>query len=176
MISKWRSIRLVEINQYDITVVTHFDITMGNNVARDVHCKITIGNDVDRDVHCDITMGNDVAMCTYHAITKHNNVAMNIFYSVFSALILIVLFYYGYYGIKTSTSSCLISLCWRTHSLFMCRAISLVLCTCEISLHKHNLCVLPRLIKRSLVLVILTNKELNYITLYWTKLYQPVKD
>ncbi len=38
--------------------------------------------------------------------------------------------------------------------MFLCRAISLVLQTREISLHKHNSCVLPRLIKHSIVLVI----------------------
>ncbi len=47
----------MEINQYDITMVTHYDITMGNDVAR--------------DIHCDVTMSNDIAMCTYHGITMH---------------------------------------------------------------------------------------------------------
>ncbi len=28
-----RSIRPVEINQYDITMATHYDITMGNGIA-----------------------------------------------------------------------------------------------------------------------------------------------
>ncbi len=101
--------------------------------------------------HCDITMSNDVAMCTY---------AMNIFYYIFSALCLIVLFYFWQYGIKTRTSSCLISLGWRTHSLFLRRAISLILWTHEISLHKHNSCVLPRLIKHLLVFVIILRKPL----------------
>ncbi len=73
VISEWRSIRPVEINQYDIT--------MGNDVSRDVHCNVTIINGVD--------------MCIYHGITMHNDIAMNIFYYVFSALCLIVLFYYG---------------------------------------------------------------------------------
>ncbi len=49
----------------------------------------------------------------------------------------------------------MISLGWRTHSLFLCIAISLVIQIHEISLHKHNSCVLPRLIKHSLVLVII---------------------
>ncbi len=65
-------------------------------------------------------------------------------------------FYYGYYVTKTRTSSCLISLGWRTHSLFLCGVISLILRTYEISLHKHNSCVLPRLIKHSLALVIIS--------------------
>ncbi len=37
VISEWRSIRPVEINQYDIIMATH-DITIGNDVARDAHC------------------------------------------------------------------------------------------------------------------------------------------
>ncbi len=78
VISKWRSIRLVEINQYDITMATHYDITMGNDVARDMHCEITMGIDVARNIHCDVIMSNDVAMCTYHGITMHNDVTMNL--------------------------------------------------------------------------------------------------
>ncbi len=77
-------------------MVTYYDITMGN-VARDAHCEITMGNNVARYVPCDITMSNDIddiAMYTYHGITMHNDVAMNILYYVFSALCLIVLFYY----------------------------------------------------------------------------------
>ncbi len=42
VIFKWRSSRPVEINQYDITMATHYDITMGNDITRDAHCKITI--------------------------------------------------------------------------------------------------------------------------------------
>ncbi len=72
-------------------MVTHYDITMGNDVTRDVQCEITMGNDIARDIHCDITMSNDVAMCTYHGITIHNDVAMNLFYYVFSALCLIMI-------------------------------------------------------------------------------------
>ncbi len=90
VISKWTSIRPVEINQYDITMVTHDDITMGNDVARDAHYEITLGNDFARDIHCDITMSNDVAICKYYGITMHNDVAMNLFNYVFSALYLIM--------------------------------------------------------------------------------------
>ncbi len=67
MISEWRSIRPVEINQYDIIMVIHYDITIVNDIARDTHCEITMGNDVARDIHCGGTTSNDVAMCTYHA-------------------------------------------------------------------------------------------------------------
>ncbi len=37
VISEWRSFRPMEINQYDITIATHYDITIGNDVARYVH-------------------------------------------------------------------------------------------------------------------------------------------
>ncbi len=30
-----------DINQYDITMATHYDITMGNDVARDAHFELT---------------------------------------------------------------------------------------------------------------------------------------
>ncbi len=33
VISEWRSIRPVKINQYDITMTTHYDITMGNDTG-----------------------------------------------------------------------------------------------------------------------------------------------
>ncbi len=42
--SKWRSIRLVEINQYDITIATHYDITIGNDIARDIHYDVAMSN------------------------------------------------------------------------------------------------------------------------------------
>ncbi len=86
VISKSRSIRPVEINQYDIT--------MGNDDASDTYCEITMDNDVARDIHCDVTMIIDVDMCTYHGINKHNDTAMNLFYYVFAAVCLVVLFYY----------------------------------------------------------------------------------
>ncbi len=66
--SEYKSIRPVEINQYDITMATDYDMTMGSDIARNVHCEITIGNDVARDIHCDVTMSNDIAMCTYYDI------------------------------------------------------------------------------------------------------------
>ncbi len=59
------------------------------------HYDITMGNDMDRDIHCYVTMSNDVAMCRYHDIAMHNDNSMNLFYQVFSALCLIVWFYYG---------------------------------------------------------------------------------
>ncbi len=70
VIFKRRSIRPMEINQYDIIMATTlYDITMGNDVARDAHCEIIMANDVARDIYCNVTMSNDVAICTYHGIT-----------------------------------------------------------------------------------------------------------
>ncbi len=63
---KWRLIGPVEDNQYEITMATH--------------CEITMGNDIAGDINCDVTMRNDIAMCIYHGITMHNNDAMNFFY------------------------------------------------------------------------------------------------
>ncbi len=34
----------VEINQYDITMATDYDITMSNDIAKDAHCEITEGH------------------------------------------------------------------------------------------------------------------------------------
>ncbi len=115
--SEWRSIRPVKINQYDITLDTHYDIIMGNDIPIDVHCEITMSNDVAREIHCDVTMSNDFAMCTYHDITMHNDVTMNLFYYVFSDLCLIMLFSYGQHGIKQEQ----VSVWLRTHLLFLSR-------------------------------------------------------
>ncbi len=66
--SEWRSIRPVEINQYDITMATHYNITMGNDIAKDAHCEITMGNDVARNIHCDVIMNNNIVRYTYGII------------------------------------------------------------------------------------------------------------
>ncbi len=83
--------RPVEINQFDITMALHYDITMGNDIKRDAHCKITMRNDVARDIHCDVIMSNNIAMCTYHGTPMQNDIALNRFYYVFSALYLIII-------------------------------------------------------------------------------------
>ncbi len=46
----------MEINQYDITIATHYAITMGNDIARDAHCEITMSNYLTTDIHYDVTM------------------------------------------------------------------------------------------------------------------------
>ncbi len=84
----------MEINQasgdQSVRGTTHYDITMGHNVAMDAHCEITMGNNIARDIHCDVSMSNDVAMWTCHGITMHNDIAMNLFYYVYSTIFLIV--------------------------------------------------------------------------------------
>ncbi len=67
----------MEINQYDITLATHYDITISNDIARDAYCEITMANGIARDIHCDVTMSNDVASVYI--------IAMNHIYYVFSA-------------------------------------------------------------------------------------------
>ncbi len=47
--------------------------------------SITMGNDVARDIHCDATMN------VY--ITMHNDIAMNLFYYVLLCLLIILLFH-----------------------------------------------------------------------------------
>ncbi len=83
VISKWRSIRPLEIHQWEGTLIvtSQWPFIMTSQWV----------NAVARDIHCDITMSSDIAMCTYHGITMHNDVAMNLFYYIFSALYLIMI-------------------------------------------------------------------------------------
>ncbi len=57
------------------------------------HYDITITNDVTRDVHCDIIMGHDVAMGTYHDVTIQTDVAKMLTYVLLHP-IMIFLFSY----------------------------------------------------------------------------------
>ncbi len=41
--------------------MTHYDITIGNSVARDIHCDIIIGHHVVMGAYHDATMYTDVA-------------------------------------------------------------------------------------------------------------------
>ncbi len=63
----------------DIARYAHCDITMANDVTRNIHCDITVGNGVTRNIHCDVTMSNNIAMCTY-GIIMHNDIAINVFH------------------------------------------------------------------------------------------------
>ncbi len=57
------------------------------------HYDITIANDVARDVHCDIIMGHDVVMSTYHDVTMQIDVARMLTYVLLHP-IMICLFSY----------------------------------------------------------------------------------
>ncbi len=56
------------------------------------HYDITIGNDVARDVHCNIIMGHDVVIGTYHDVTMQTDVARMLIYYVLIRSIMIFLF------------------------------------------------------------------------------------
>ncbi len=58
--------------------MTHYDITMGNDVARDVHCEIITDH------------GNVTG--TYHDVTMHTDVAMTLIYYVLQCPIMIFVF------------------------------------------------------------------------------------
>ncbi len=53
---------------------------------------IAIGNDVARDVHCEIIMGYGIVMGTYHDVTMHTDVVMTLIYYVLLCPIMIFLF------------------------------------------------------------------------------------
>ncbi len=93
MFSKWRSMRPVEINQYKITMIplmtSQWAMTLlGMPTVKSQWVIMLLGT-----TNCDVTMRNGISMCTYHDIIMHNDVTMKLFYYVFSALCLIVLFY-----------------------------------------------------------------------------------
>ncbi len=56
------------------------------------HYDITIGNDIARDVHCDIIMGHDIVMGEYHDVTNHTDIVKTLLYYVLLCLIIIFLF------------------------------------------------------------------------------------
>ncbi len=58
--------------------MTHYDITIGNNVARDVHYEII--------------MGHDIVVGTYRDVTMHTDVAMSLIYYVLLRPTMILLF------------------------------------------------------------------------------------
>ncbi len=120
---------------------SHYDITICNDIARDAQCDITMGNDVTRDIHCDVTMNNNNAMCAYDGITMHNDIAMNLYF--YNVLLYLFMLVWVVWNKKTRIHLCLIGLSWRTCSFFLCKDISSILQTREVSLHKNNLCVLP---------------------------------
>ncbi len=50
------------------------DHVMDTTFCSMTHYDITIGNDVARDVHCDIIIGHDIVMGAYHDVTMHADV------------------------------------------------------------------------------------------------------
>ncbi len=53
--------------------MTHYDITIGNNVARDVHCEIIMGHSIVVGTYNDVTMHTDVAMILiYYVLLRPN--------------------------------------------------------------------------------------------------------
>ncbi len=56
------------------------------------HYDITIGNDIARDIHCDIIMGQDIGIVVHHDVTMHTDVAKTLIYYVLLCPIMIILF------------------------------------------------------------------------------------
>ncbi len=56
------------------------------------HYDIIIGNDVARDVHYEIVMGHSIVVGTYHDVTMHTDVAMTLIYYVLLCPIMIFQF------------------------------------------------------------------------------------
>ncbi len=50
--------------------MTHYDITIGNEVARDVHCDIIMDHDVI-GTYYDVTMQTDVARMLIYYVLLH---------------------------------------------------------------------------------------------------------
>ncbi len=46
------------------------------------HYDITIGNDVARDIHCEIIMDHGIVMGTYYDVTMHTDVSTILIYYV----------------------------------------------------------------------------------------------
>ncbi len=56
------------------------------------HYDITIGNDVARDVYCEIIMGHGIVMGTYYDVAMHTDFAATLIYYVLLRPIMIFLF------------------------------------------------------------------------------------
>ncbi len=56
------------------------------------HYDITIGNDVARDVHYEIIISHGIVMGTYHDVTMHTDVATPLIYNVLLRPIMIFCF------------------------------------------------------------------------------------
>ncbi len=79
--------------------MAHYDITMGNDVARDVHCEIIMGYGIVRRTY-DVTMHTDVATTLiYYVISMPN-------YDIFVFLVKSLIFYikFQYHQNRSSTA------------------------------------------------------------------------
>ncbi len=58
----YRAIRFVGIKKWTLLLcsMTHYDITIGNDVARDVHCEIIRSHGIHMDTYHDVPMPSDV--------------------------------------------------------------------------------------------------------------------
>ncbi len=68
----------VEIMQWTLHFcsMTHCDITMGNDVARNVYCDIIIGHGITMVTYLDIIMHTDVARIIIYYVLLHPNVIL----------------------------------------------------------------------------------------------------
>ncbi len=139
----------MEINQasgdQSMLGATHYDITMGNDIAKNAHCDIIML------LGTSIVMSQWViALLCVHIIASQ--CIMTLLWTSFYVLLCLFMLFLWIVWNKNKNKF-VFDQSGLENTFFFCRAISLVLSTCEISLHKHNLCVLPRLIKHSVVLL-----------------------
>ncbi len=52
------------LGRLSLCSVTHYDIKMDNDVARNTHCLTSMCNDIARDINCDVTMSNLLVLHT----------------------------------------------------------------------------------------------------------------
>ncbi len=58
-----------ETNQYVITFASHYDSTMGNDIASNVHCEITMSN---ATMHNDVACYEPILLCILCYMTNSN--------------------------------------------------------------------------------------------------------
>ncbi len=77
---------MILFEQYLHIQITNGDPVLNTNIYEDhvvditfysmTHYEITKGNDITRNVHYDIIVGNDIAMGTNHDVTMHTDIAI----------------------------------------------------------------------------------------------------
>ncbi len=71
------------------------DHIVGTTFCFMTHYDITMGNDIAKDVHCDIIIGHDIVMFTYHDVTMHADISRTLIYKV-ELLCQIIIFLFSY--------------------------------------------------------------------------------